>query len=78
MTQPSIGPQSACRKGWVLAQGQGLRRGGVAGSHEEKASKAGVVGGSNGRAAGQGGSERLILATILHPSFAIDVGVGFS
>jgi len=50
----------------------------VAGSHEEKASKAGVVGGSNGRAAGQGGSERLILATILHPSFAIDVGVGFS
>jgi len=55
-----------------------IRRGGVPGSHEEKASKAGVVGGSNRHAAGQGGSERLMLATILHPSFAINVGVGFS
>jgi len=54
-----------------------IRRGGVAGSHEENASKVGVVEGSNGCAAGQGGSERLILTTNLHPSFAINVGIGF-
>jgi len=55
-----------------------IRRGGVASSHEEKASKVGVVGDSNRHAAGQGDSERLILAIILHLSFAINVSIGFS
>jgi len=55
-----------------------IRRGGVAGSHEEKALKVGVVGDSNRRAAGQGGSECLILAIILHLSFVINVSIEFS
>ena len=50
----------------------------MASSHEEKALKVGVVGDSNRHAAGQGDSERLILAIILHLSFAINVSIGFS